>query len=103
MNTLEPMIVPVLVNRHHKIPFDVYIGRGSIWGNDHPISVDVPRELSIALYREDLIKKIEDGIITIEDFRKLSGNTLGCSCSPKACHGDVIIEFFKLLMEIDDE
>lgn len=99
------MITPILVNRYHNIPYDVYIGRGTIWGNPVPIdkNLGITREMAVELYREHLIEQIEEGIITIQDFKNLSGKTICCSCSPRACHGDIIIEFFNEIRDMENE
>ncbi|SOK58421.1 Phage protein [Yersinia phage fHe-Yen9-04] len=94
-------ITPVLVNRH-KGTFDIYIGRGTIWGNPYPIDkgAGISRQVSIEMYREHLYFSIENGNISIEDILRLSGKRLGCSCSPQPCHGDVIIEVFNEIIEM---
>lgn len=92
---MDKYITPILVNRH-KGEFDIYIGRGTIWGNPYPIDPGQgrSRQVSIEMYREHLYDRIEDGTITIKDFLSLSGKRIGCSCAPLPCHGDVIIEVF---------
>lgn len=77
--------------------FDVYIGRGSKWGNPfthHPkadtiakFQVDT-REESIEAYR----KWIQTQPELLNDLHELKGKRLGCFCKPKACHGDVLAE-----------
>lgn len=97
-------ITPVLVNRH-KGEFDIYIGRGTIWGNPHPIDLGqgISRQISIEMYREHLYNCLEDGTITVKDVLSLSGKRIGCSCAPLPCHGDVIIEVFNTVVEMLDE
>ena len=77
-----------------KAPFDVYIGRGSIWGNPFKISADCTREQAIAKYRvylwEGLCSDVSNGI-NYESLSSLHELRLGCYCSPKACHGDVLL------------
>lgn len=69
-------------------PYDVYIGRGSKWGNPFKIGQHGTREEVIAKYceyigeREDLLNSIHE----------LKGKVLGCWCAPHACHGDVLAE-----------
>ena len=68
-------------------PCDVYIGRPSIWGNPYSIGRHGTREEVIALYKRYLAKRPD----LIQRAREeLRGKTLGCWCSPKACHGDVL-------------
>jgi predicted glycosyltransferase involved in capsule biosynthesis len=72
----------VTVNQDH----DVYIGRGSKWGNPFMIGKDGTRE--------EVIKKFKDYLLSntklMEDLEELRGKTLGCFCSPKPCHGHVL-------------
>ncbi len=71
-----------------KEPYDVYIGRGSKWGNPFKIGIDGTREDVIAKYcdyiaaRPDLLNAVGE----------LKGKILGCWCKPLACHGDVLAE-----------
>lgn len=84
-----------VVNKYHKIPYDVYIGRGSIWGN--PFS---HLENTKAIYkvetREEAVEKYREWILNqpklLNKLHRLKGKTLGCYCKPKSCHGDVLIE-----------
>lgn len=69
-------------------PYDVYIGRGSKWGNPFVIGTDGTREEVIAKYRAYLATR--PGLIAA--LPELSGKVLGCWCSPKACHGDILVE-----------
>lgn len=76
-----------------KEPYDVYIGRGSLWGNPFPIdeSKGDTREVVIEKYRQHLFNQLRTGEIRIAQLLALDGKTLGCFCKPKACHGDVIV------------
>lgn len=75
-------------------PDIVYIGRGSIFGN--PFSMknksDEERSRVIEEYRHWLHAQIKSGSITKEMLLQLKGKRLACYCSPKPCHGDVIIK-----------
>lgn len=77
-----------------RLPYDVYIGRPSEWGNpfsDKPKSIAEikvsSREEAIACYEEYLRQHPE---MIERAKRELKGKTLGCWCSPRACHGDVL-------------
>lgn len=72
----------------HKEAYDVYIGRGSKWGNPFRIGPDGTREQVIALYRAYILNR--EGLLT--DLPELQGKVLGCYCKPDACHGDVLKE-----------
>lgn len=85
-----------VVNKY-KEPYDIYIGRGSIWGNPYShldgtkALYKVPtREESIEMYRSHLWSEIKSNRIKVEDLIALDGKTLGCFCKPKSCHGDII-------------
>lgn len=78
-----------------KEPYDVYIGRGSKFGNPYshlpnsaaPFPVET-REDAIRLYEEWIRSQPE----LMEAAKKeLKGKILGCWCAPLACHGDVLI------------
>ena len=73
--------------------YDVYIGRGSIWGNPfshRPSMFDVVRVAT----REEAITKYEVWLRSqpqlMAKLPKLKGKILGCYCKPLACHGDVL-------------
>lgn len=75
---------------HCKVePFDVYIGRPSKWGNPFSIGPDGSREEVIQKYRQYLYHNSTLRSQTGE----LKDKILGCWCSPRACHGDVLKEF----------
>ena len=78
-----------VVNKYHKVPYDVYIGRGSIWGNLFVIGEDGNREEVIAKYEEYLLNSPE----LLQKVSSLYGKTLCCCCAPKPCHGDVLVEY----------
>jgi Domain of unknown function (DUF4326) len=82
-----------VVNKY-KEPYDVYIGRGSIWGNPFAIddSIGETREIVIEKYRTYLFKQLKNGNIRIEQLTGLKDKTLGCFCKPKPCHGDIIVK-----------
>ena len=70
----------------------VYIGRGSKWGNPYLIGKDGTRDEVIIKYEQYIRGKPE----LLADLPKLVGETLGCYCHPKKCHGDILV---KLLHE----
>lgn len=69
-------------------PYDVYIGRGSKWGNPFVIGKDGTREQVIAQYETHIRRQTK----LLAEIGELRGKTLGCWCAPKACHGDVLLE-----------
>ena len=75
--------------------FDVYIGRGSRWGNPYS-----HKEGTMALWvvdtREDAIRLYEEWFLAQPELvsaakKELKNKVLGCYCSPLACHGDVLL------------
>ena len=79
-----------VVNKYES-KYDVYIGRGSKWGNPYVIGKHGNRDEVIAKYREHLRSQVRSGEVTVNDLKSLNGKRLGCFCRPKACHGDVIV------------
>lgn len=101
---------PMTVVHCMKKPYDVYIGRPSKWGNpfsdgDVDPKFRVPtREDAIEMYRKFLEWKIEQhGDAFLRELAELDGKTLGCWCSPKACHGDVLVKYAKQAKETLDD
>lgn len=68
--------------------YDVYIGRGSKWGNPFVIGKDGTRKEVIAKYRAWIVQQPE----LMLALHELRGKILGCWCDPLACHGDVLTE-----------
>jgi len=80
-------VVKTKVVHCKKEKYDVYIGRGSEWGNPFPAGM---------YGRIGCIKKyaqwIERQPHLMNKIKTLKGKTLGCWCKPLACHGDILIE-----------
>lgn len=72
----------------NKEQYDVYIGRGSKWGNSFIIGKDGDRKTVIRKYKNKLLKNK----ILLSQLKELKDKTLGCHCKPKECHGDVLKE-----------
>lgn len=90
----EPKVV-----HFKKEKYDVYIGRGSKWGNPFTHITDKPTTAKfIVASREEAIQKYKEWLLEgegkwlLEHLHELKGKTLGCWCHPKACHGDVLLE-----------
>ena len=86
--------------------YDVYIGRGSKFGNPYshlPLrytkaQVQVKtRDESIERYREYFYKQIEEDPEFLDDILRLKNKTLGCHCAPFSCHGEIIKQFLDKL------
>jgi hypothetical protein len=89
-----------VVNKY-KEPYDIYIGRGSKWGNPYVINRDGTREEVIERYKQYLWDSLLKGDITIEDLLNLEGKVLGCFCKPKACHGDIIVSAVEWAVNVE--
>ena len=73
---------------------DVYIGRGSKWGNEFVIGRDGDREEVIGKYKEWILKN--DYLLSC--LGELKDKVLGCYCKPLACHGDVLVELVEKMV-----
>lgn len=92
------------VVNHRFDAFDIYIGRGSVWGNPFThLPLDrtqakyhvATREISIAKYREWI--QTQPHLMRL--LPRLKGKRLGCTCRPLTCHGDVLAELADALPE----
>lgn len=101
---LNTRIIPVettrVVNKDKKQKFDVYIGRGSPWGNPFAIGDNgMSREEVIEKYKNYFQEEILSDDQRRKDLLSLKGQVLGCHCKPLACHGDVIADYLNSLDE----
>ena len=85
-----------VINKRSGLPFDVYIGRPSRWGNPFSHLPDSAAYFKVAT-REEAIREFEYWIYTqplliaaIE--RELKDKVLACWCKPLACHGDILAQ-----------
>lgn len=93
-----------VVNKHHNVPYDVYIGRGSKWGNPFTHRDGTKAEFKVES-REEAIEGFRNWFVNqhdlLADLHELKGKTLCCFCKPAGCHGDVLSEFANNLTVID--
>ncbi|RXZ78319.1 DUF4326 domain-containing protein [Paenibacillaceae bacterium] len=84
-----------VVNKDHKVPYDIYIGRGSMWGNPFSHMKNTKAEFKVGT-REEAIECFKKWIVNQKDLllnlKDLKGKVLCCYCSPAACHGHVLAE-----------
>jgi len=79
--------------------YDVYIGRGSPFGNPYTHLRGATRaefkvasrEEAIERYREYFLNRVEHDPVFREQVLALRGKRLGCYCKPLPCHGDIIV------------
>jgi hypothetical protein len=79
-----------------KEPFTIYIGRPSVFGNPFVIGRDGTREDVISKY-EIYARQSKEIMSEIE--RLPEDAILACWCSPKPCHGDILVKIWKELKE----
>ena len=82
-------------------PFDVYIGRGSLFGNPFRIGKDGTREEVIRKYKKWLV----DRPYLLKLLPTLEGQRCGCWCRPSRCHGTILLHLIKDLYggKLEDE
>jgi hypothetical protein len=103
--TGEPKTELVNVSRYGKEGVQM-IDRDTRFGNPFRLKEDggdYTREESVARYETWFKNKIQSD----DDFRaaveELRGETLGCWCKPKPCHGDVILTYLRGNLEVELE
>lgn len=91
-----------VVNLYHKVPYDIYIGRGrgSVWGNPFSHKDGTLAEFKVET-REEAIRRYAEWLATqpqlLSRLPELKGKTLACFCRPAKgfqgqllCHGQVL-------------
>lgn len=84
-----------VINIRTGLPFDVYIGRPSIWSNPYSHRASkYPGVIRVAT-RMEAIERYEEWLMTqqhlLERLPELCGKVLGCHCVPLKCHGNVLV------------
>lgn len=87
------MTTVVNKHTHTRTPNDVYIGRGSKWGNPYVIGRDGNRSEVLRKYREYIVKQGQ----LLTQLNELRGKTLVCFCAPRPCHGHILCELIEAL------
>lgn len=82
----------IAVNKHRS-SFDVYIGRGSKWGNPFVIGKDGDRNEVCDKYERYLYSNPA----LMASISELRGKRLGCFCAPQRCHGDLLAQLANAL------
>lgn len=70
------------------------IGEDGWIGNPYTV-VDYGRDRAVDLFERDFYNRIESDDEFREAVEELEGETLGCHCKPKSCHGDVIKNYLE--------
>lgn len=108
LNKIPTKIIPIpittIANKDKNQLFDLYIGRGSPWGNPFPIdnALDVDRTNVIERYRNYFYSEIVTNPEKRKQLEGLRGIRLGCHCKPLPCHGDIIAEYLNNSFELDE-
>jgi Domain of unknown function (DUF4326) len=92
--------VTTVVNKDRGNEFDVYIGRGTPWGNPYPVGPkegQYDRGESIELFQRYFESEILNSASLRRGLLGLRGLRLACHCKPLACHGDVIAGYLNSL------
>jgi hypothetical protein len=91
-----PVEVTKIVNKDRGDAHDVYIGRGTPWGNPFHVGTGpgrYTREEAIRLF----VDHFHTNILSVPRKRTailaMRGFKLACHCKPLECHGDVIAEY----------
>ncbi|WP_199842664.1 MULTISPECIES: DUF4326 domain-containing protein [Streptomyces] len=87
---------PIRVVNKRTSDYDVYIGRGSVWGNPFrlaPGHTEADRARVIAQYETHLLASPE----LLRRLPELRGKRIACFCAPKPCHGDVLKKYAEAL------
>lgn len=79
-----------VVNKEFSL-YDIYIGRGSKWGNPYRITGSCNRVEAIKKYEQYVRNKKS----LMRSLIELRGKRLGCHCYPKQCHGEVLIKLLE--------
>lgn len=83
-----------VVNKDKGDEYDIYIGRGSPWGNPYAIGDEgMSRDDVIEKYKSYFLENFINKPEQLKALKSLKNKTLGCHCKPFACHGDVISEY----------
>lgn len=94
-----------VLNKHHyknkPLPENtIYIGRGSKWGNPYSHMSNTKAEFKVQT-REEAIENYRSYLISnkglMDSLHELKDKNLLCYCSPRQCHGDILLETLESL------
>ena len=94
-----------VVNKRHQ-KYNVYIGRGSKWGNPYTHIKGKTKAEFLVGSREEAIEKyavwIKKQPHLIAALHELREKRLGCYCRPHHCHGDVLVELIEEMDKLEE-
>lgn len=87
---------PKVVHCKSGEPYDIYVGRGSKWGNPYSHQEGTTAKWVVET-REDAIRLYEEWLRAQPELmaavkKELKSKILGCFCAPLACHGSVLLK-----------
>jgi len=85
---LKPIEQKTTVVHLKKNHYDIFCARPSKWGNPFVVGKDGDRNEVIEKYREWIITQPQ----LMKNLHELKGKVLGCWCSPRKCHCDILAE-----------
>jgi hypothetical protein len=85
----------------------IYVGRPTKWGNpfSHKYNTKAIHKTDT---REEAVRKYEDYLLAnnelVTELIKLKGKVLGCWCSPKLCHAQILAKHADMIiMHLENE
>jgi hypothetical protein len=78
---------------------EIYIGRGSPFGNPYVIGKHGDRTEVLRKFRIYFNDRLIKDPVWKAKVEKLKGRVMGCFCAPLPCHGHIIAEFLEGLRE----
>lgn len=90
-----------VVNIRSTTKYDVYVGRGSPWGNPFThLPLEDTGAVCQVTTRQESIARYEDWLLEnpklLARLPELRGKVLGCWCAPLACHAEVLAHYANL-------
>lgn len=89
-----------VINKYHGLEYDIYIGRGSDYGNPYSHLESTSATYKVGT-REEAIEKFEEYLLSTPSLwiklKHLKDKRLGCYCHPSPCHGHVLERYSDLI------
>ncbi|WP_394326259.1 DUF4326 domain-containing protein [Haloferax profundi] len=82
------------------------IDRDTRFGNPFRLKKDggkYTREESVERYEQWFKRKVRSDTDFRAAVEELRGETLGCWCKPKACHGDVVLAYLRGNLDVKSD
>lgn len=101
-----PFQTTVVVNKDRESQYDVYVGRGTLWGNPFHVGTQegqFDRKDAIEKYKQHFEKNMLGNESIYRGLLGLRGKRIACHCKPLACHGDVIASYLNAMDPNEDD